>query len=136
MVIQKEFRLRPYNRGFHLITKEVMAAVGDLPQSGLLHLFIKHTSAGLTINENCDPDVLFDFNTVFDKMVPENMPFLRHTFEGPDDMPAHIKSVLTGHSIQVPVTNHQLNLGMWQGIYLCEFRNKAEGRTILATIIS
>lgn len=136
MVIQKEFRLRPYNRGFHLITKEVMAAVGDLPQSGLLHLFIKHTSAGLTINENCDPDVLFDFNTVFDKMVPENMPFLRHTIEGPDDMPAHIKSVLTGHSIQVPVTNHQLNLGMWQGIYLCEFRNKAEGRTILATIIS
>lgn len=135
MVIQKEFKLKPRQRGFHLVTHEVISHLDTLPESGILHLFIKHTSAGLAINENCDPDVLYDFNSVFDKMVPENLPFLRHTLEGPDDMPAHIKSVLTGHSIQIPVTNHQLNLGTWQGIYLCEFRNRAEGRTILATIV-
>jgi secondary thiamine-phosphate synthase enzyme len=135
MVIQKEFKLKPRQRGFHLVTHEVISHLDTLPESGILLLFIKHTSAGLAINENCDPDVLYDFNSVFDKMVPENLPFLRHTLEGPDDMPAHIKSVLTGHSIQIPVTNHQLNLGTWQGIYLCEFRNRAEGRTILATIV-
>ena len=135
MVIQKEFKLKPRQRGFHLVTHEVISHLDTLPECGILHLFIKHTSAGLAINENCDPDVLYDFNSVFDKMVPENQPFLRHTIEGPDDMPAHIKSVLTGHSIQIPVTNHQLNLGTWQGIYLCEFRNRAEGRTILATIV-
>lgn len=135
MVIQKESKLKPRQRGFHLVTHEVISHLDILPECGILHLFIKHTSAGLAINENCDPDVLYDFNSVFDKMVPENLPFLRHTLEGPDDMPAHIKSVLTGHSIQIPVTNHQLNLGTWQGIYLCEFRNRAEGRTILATIV-
>jgi secondary thiamine-phosphate synthase enzyme len=135
MVIQKEFKLKPRQRGFHLVTHEVISHLDTLPECGILNLFIKHTSAGLAINENCDPDVLYDFNSVFDKMVPENQPFLRHTIEGPDDMPAHIKSVLTGHSIQIPVTNHQLNLGTWQGIYLCEFRNRAEGRTILATIV-
>jgi secondary thiamine-phosphate synthase enzyme len=124
MVIQKEFKLKPRQRGFHLVTNEVISHLDTLPEAGILHLFIKHTSAGLAINENCDPDVLYDFNSVFDKMVPENLPFLRHTLEGPDDMPAHIKSVLTGHSIQIPVTNHQLNLGTWQGIYLCEFRKQ------------
>ena len=135
MVIQKEFKLKPRQRGFHLVTNEIISHLDTLPEAGILHLFIKHTSAGLAINENYDHDVLYDFNSVFDKMVPENLPFLRHTLEGPDDMPAHIKSVLTGHSIQIPVTNHQLNLGTWQGIYLCEFRNRAEGRTILATIV-
>jgi secondary thiamine-phosphate synthase enzyme len=135
MVIQKEFKLKPRQRGFHLVTNEIITHLETLPEAGILHLFIKHTSAGLAINENCDPDVLYDFNSVFDKMVPENLPFLRHTLEGPDDMPAHIKSVLTGHSIHIPVTNHKLNLGTWQGIYLCEFRNRAEGRTILATIV-
>lgn len=135
MVIQKEFVLGPFKRGFHLVTDDILHYLDALPEKGLLHLFIKHTSAGLAVNENCDPDVLLDFESIFEKMVPENLPFLRHTIEGPDDMPAHIKSVLTGHSIQVAITDHKLNLGTWQGIYLCEFRYKATGRHIVATII-
>ena len=89
----------------------------------------------MAINENCDADVLYDFESVFNKLVPENLPFLRHTLEGADDMPAHIKSVLTGNSVTIPISNHKLNLGIWQGIYLCEFRNKAKGRTLVATVI-
>ncbi|MGB4959576.1 MAG: secondary thiamine-phosphate synthase enzyme YjbQ [Saprospiraceae bacterium] len=136
MINQTEFTLPKYNRGFHLITEIVVAQVGSLPKAGLLNLFIKHTSAGLAINENCDPDVLYDFESFFDKLVPENLPFLRHTLEGADDMPAHVKSVLTGHSLIIPISNHRLNLGIWQGIYLCEFRNQATPRTLVATIMS
>lgn len=136
MISQFEFTLKPYPRGFHLIINEVMSHTAPLPEIGILTLFIKHTSAGLTINENCDADVLLDFESIFNKIVPENMPFLRHTIEGSDDMPAHIKSVLTSHTITVPITGHTLNLGIWQGIYLCEFRNRATGRTLVATVIS
>jgi len=136
MIKQYEFSLRARPRGFHLITGEILENLSTLPEEGILHLFIKHTSAGLAINENCDPDVLIDFESVFNHIVPENQPFLQHTIEGPDDMPAHIKSVLTGHSVQIPITRHKLNLGTWQGIYLCEFRNRASQRSIVATIYS
>ena len=136
MIAQFEFTLKPYHRGFHLITDEVIAHIGQLPEIGILSLFIKHTSAGLTINENCDPDVLLDFESVFNTLVPENLLFLKHTTEGSDDMPAHIKSVLTCHTVSVPISNHLPNLGIWQGIYLCEFRNRATGRTLVATVIS
>ena len=131
---QIEFQLPPHSRGFHLITREVLSKVSPLPQIGMLHLFIKHTSAGLTINENADPDVRTDFESIFNKIVPENMPFLTHTIEGPDDMPAHIKSSMVGSSVTIPITNGQLNLGTWQGIFLCEFRNRGGGRKLVATI--
>jgi len=136
MVSQYAFSLPAYPRGFHLITNEVLAELGSLPKMGILHLFIKHTSAGLMINENADPSVRVDFETVFNKLSPENDPDLTHTFEGPDDMPAHIKAALVGHSIQVPITNHQLNFGTWQGVYLCEFRNHGGSRKLVATIIA
>jgi len=136
MISQIEFKLKNFPRGFHLITQDVIAHLGQLPEAGVLTLFIKHTSAGLAINENCDPDVLHDFEAVFNIIVPENIPFLKHTIEGSDDMPAHIKSVLTSHTITIPISRYQLNLGTWQGIYLCEFRNNASGRTIVATILS
>ena len=134
MVTQHTITLRPYSRGYHLITQDVLRALPALPAAGLLHVFIQHTSAGLTINENADPSVRVDFEQVFNKLVPENMPFLTHTFEGPDDMPAHIKAALIGHSVMIPITNGRLNLGTWQGIYLCEFRNRASGRRIVATV--
>ena len=102
----------------------------------MLNLFIKHTSAGLTINENADPDVRTDFESIFNKIVPENMPFLTHTIEGPDDMPAHIKSALVGSSVTIPITNGRLNLGTWQGVFLCEFRNRGGGRKLVATVYS
>lgn len=113
-----------------------MKALPALPEKGLLNLFIKHTSAGLAINENCDPDVLHDFEKWFSHSVKENKPFYRHNDEGPDDMPAHIKSTLTGHSVTIPITGGQLNLGTWQGIYLCEFRNRGGGRKLVATVYS
>jgi secondary thiamine-phosphate synthase enzyme len=136
MIVQHEFRLPAYPRGFHLVTKEVLKALPKLPEQGLLHLFIKHTSAGLAINENADPSVLDDFESIFNHLVPENLPFLTHTLEGPDDMPAHIKSVLAGSSVSIPISQHQLNLGTWQGIYLCEFRNRGGNRSLVATIYS
>ncbi len=136
MITQTEFSLRPYSRGFHLITREVVEQLPALPATGLFHLYIKHTSAGLTINENADPDVLTDFEQIFNKLVPENMPFLTHTIEGPDDMPAHIKSTLAGSSVTIPITAGSLNLGTWQGIYLCEFRNHGGSRKLVATIYS
>ncbi len=136
MIIQQEFRLPAYSRGFHLITQEVLKALPKLPEQGLLHLFIKHTSAGLAINENADPSVLADFESIFNHLVPENMPFLTHTLEGPDDMPAHIKSVLAGSFVTIPISQHRLNLGTWQGIYLCEFRNRGGNRGLVATIYS
>lgn len=132
---QLEFVIGPYPRGFHLITGEVKHHLGDLPEKGLLFLFIKHTSAGLCINENYDGDVLEDFESFFNFIVPENKSFLKHITEGPDDMPAHIKAVLTGSSIVIPITNGNFNLGTWQGIYLCEFRNHGGKRKIMATIL-
>ena len=134
MVRQVEFSLRPYSRGFHIITREVLQAISKLPETGLFHLFIKHTSAGLTINENADPSVLTDFESYFNKIVRENEPFITHTIEGPDDMPAHIKSTLVGSSITIPISNGRLNLGTWQGIYLCEFRNRGGSRKLVATV--
>lgn len=136
MITQKEFQLSPYPRGYHIITREVLQSVGELPQVGFLHLFIKHTSAGLCINENADPSVLADFESIFNKIVPENMPFLTHTIEGSDDMPAHIKAAMVGSSVMIPITNGRLNFGTWQGIYLCEFRNRGGGRKLVATIYS
>lgn len=136
MVNQIEFSLRPYTRGVHLVTAEIAGRLPKLPETGLLNLLIKHTSAALCINENADPDVREDLNTIFDKLVPERAPYYLHTFEGPDDMPAHAKSVIVGPSLSIPVTNGHLNLGTWQGIYLCEFRNHGGPRKIVATIIS
>lgn len=136
MVQQVEFQLPSYPRGFHLITFLVKKQLPPLPQQGLLNLFILHTSAGLTINENADPDVRVDFESIFNALVPENLPYLTHTLEGSDDMPAHIKTALVGTSVQIPITNGQLHLGTWQGIYLCEFRNRGGGRKLVATILS
>ncbi len=134
MIKQVEVSLPPFSRGFHLITHLLVTQLPELPETGLLHLFIKHTSAGLCINENADPTVLDDFEMVFNKLVPENQSYYKHTIEGSDDMPAHIKSVLSGSGVTVPVTNGKLNLGNWQGIYLCEFRNHGGNRRIVATI--
>ena len=133
MVIQQEISLPAFPRGYHLITDQILGQI-QLPDQGLLHIFIKHTSAAITINENADPSVRVDFESIFNKLVPENMPFLTHTFEGPDDMPAHIKAALIGSSITIPITNGRANLGTWQGIYLCEFRNQAGNRKLVATV--
>lgn len=134
MIKQKQFSLPAYPRGFHMITREVIQELGDLPERGILHLFIQHTSAGLTINENADRTVRLDFETAFNRLVPEAA-FYAHGNEGPDDMPAHIKAALTGSSISIPITKGKLNLGTWQGIILCEFRNEAESRSFVATIM-
>lgn len=136
MITSTSFTLTARPRGFHIITSEVLQALPQLPLTGLLHLFIKHTSAGLTINENADPSVRVDFEQIFNKLVPENMPFLTHTLEGPDDMPAHIKAALVGSSISIPIVNGQLDLGTWQGIYLCEFRDYGGSRKLTATVMS
>lgn len=135
MITQIEFSLQTHRRGFHLITSEIMAHLPKLPKIGLLHLFIKHTSAGLSINENADPDVQTDLAAYFDKLVKENETYYLHQEEGPDDMPAHIKSTIVGNNISIPITNGHLNMGIWQGIYLCEFRNCGGNRHIIATII-
>lgn len=136
MIYQNEFKISPKTRGFHLITSEIIENIPSLPKQGLLNLFIQHTSAGITINENADPTVRDDFERSFNQLVKEDEPFYTHVFEGSDDMPAHVKSTLTGHSITIPITNGKLNLGTWQGIYLCEFRNKGGARKIIATIYS
>lgn len=136
MIQQAEFRLPAYARGYHLITTAILQELPPLPQQGLLSLFIKHTSAALTINENADPSVRDDFESIVNHIVPENLPFLTHTLEGPDDMPAHIKASFIGSSVTIPITNGRLNLGTWQGVYLCEFRNRAAGRHLVATIYS
>ncbi|MBP7151068.1 MAG: secondary thiamine-phosphate synthase enzyme YjbQ [Paludibacteraceae bacterium] len=136
MIFQTEIMLQSYRKGFHLITREILQHLPALPEKGLLHLFLKHTSAGLTINENADPDVQKDMFEIFNRLVPENQPYYEHTLEGSDDMPAHAKSTLTGVSLLIPITNGHLNLGIWQGIYLCEFRNRGGNRTLVATIIS
>jgi secondary thiamine-phosphate synthase enzyme len=134
MIRQVEIELQPRNRGFHLITDEVVRFLGELPDQGLLHLFILHTSAGLCINENADPTVLHDFELYFNKLAPEDLPGIVHTMEGPDDMPSHIKAALTGSSVTVPIRNGRLSLGTWQGIYLCEFRNRPRARRLVATV--
>jgi secondary thiamine-phosphate synthase enzyme len=136
MIQQINFSLPAFSRGFHLITREVVDQLKPLPDKGILNLFIKHTSAGLTINENADPSVRVDFESIFNKIVPENLPFLTHTLEGSDDMPAHIKAALVGTSVTIPITDGGLNLGTWQGIYLCEFRNHGGNRKLIATIYS
>lgn len=136
MIQQKTIYLPQYHRGFHLITSTIEHELGELPSTGLVNLLIQHTSAALTLNENADPDVRHDFESFMNKLIPENHPVYTHTFEGSDDMPAHIKSSVFGASLTIPITNHQLNLGTWQGIYLCEFRNHAGGRKIVATIYS
>ncbi|MFK7936633.1 MAG: secondary thiamine-phosphate synthase enzyme YjbQ [Saprospiraceae bacterium] len=136
MIQQFPILLSPYQRGFHLITQDILAELLPLPPAGLLHLFIKHTSAGLTINENADPSVRVDFESIFNRIVPENLPFLTHTLEGADDMPAHIKATLVGSSVTIPITDGRLSLGTWQGIYLCEFRNHGGSRQLIATVYS
>lgn len=136
MVSQTEFTLRPLARGFNLITKEVEANLPPLPKAGLLHLFIKHTSAALSINENADPDVRIDMESIFNHLVKEREPYYEHTLEGADDMPAHAKATIVGASLTIPITDGRLNMGIWQGIYLCEFRNYGGGRKIVATIMS
>lgn len=132
---QKQIKLKPYQRGFHLITNDVLYAISEINQIqiGQLQVFIKHTSASLTINENADFTVRTDFESHFNKMVPENASYYKHTYEGSDDMPAHIKASLLGASLQIPITNGKLNLGIWQGIYLCEHRNHGGSRTIVIT---
>ncbi len=136
MVFQKTLQLSPMPRGVHLITDRVMEAAGKLPEAGIMHILIQHTSAGLTLNENADPSVRHDFETFLDHLVPEDHPLYTHTMEGSDDMPAHLKSSLMGNSVTIPITNHRLNLGTWQGIYLCEFRNRGGSRRLVITVIS
>ena len=136
MIQQVEFSLTAKRRGFHLVTNEVEAHLPKLPEKGILNLFIQHTSAALTINENYDPTVREDFEQSMNHLVKENEPFYKHILEGSDDMPAHIKSALMGFSLSIPITNGRLNMGTWQGIYLCEFRNRGGERTLLATIYS
>jgi len=132
---QKVIQLKPYPRGFHLITKTIQEALPEIGtiETGVCQVFIRHTSASLTINENTDPTVRTDFESHMNQMVPEDAPYYIHTYEGPDDMPAHIKASLMGASVQIPITKGKLNLGIWQGIYLCEHRNHASGRSLVIT---
>ena len=136
MWIQKEINLKPRARGFHIITESVLVNIPELEKIkvGILQLFVKHTSAALTINENTDQTVRQDFEAYFNILVPENEDYYKHIFEGSDDIPAHLKSSLLGSSISIPITDGKLNLGTWQGIYLCEHRNQGTGRKIVATI--
>ena len=132
---QIEFKLKSRNRGCHLVTNEVLSALPPLPKCGILNLFINHTSAALSINENADPDVRHDLDAALNDIVKERKPYYLHTLEGDDDMPAHIKASIIGSSLSIPITNGKLNMGIWQGIYLCEFRERASSRSIVATII-
>lgn len=133
---QKEISLPHFNRGFHLVTNLILAGIPEINKIGVgqLQVFIKHTSASLTINENADPTVRKDFESHFNKMVPENMPYYIHNYEGSDDMPAHIKTSLLGSSVQIPITNGKLNLGIWQGIFLGEHRNYGGARKLVLTV--
>ena len=136
MWIQKTITLSAKSRGFHIITNDVLENIPELKdlKTGILHLFIKHTSASLTINENADPTVRTDFESHFNMLAPENQSYYQHTFEGSDDIPAHLKASLLGSSISIPITDGRLNLGMWQGIYLCEHRNHGSDRELVLTI--
>lgn len=137
MTVQKEFTLKPRSRGFHIITEEVLSHIPDIKniKFGIANIFIKHTSASLSINENADPSVRIDMETHFNIMVPEDADHYEHTFEGPDDMTSHIKNSILGSSLTIPITNGKLNLGTWQGIYLCEHRNRGGSRKIVITLI-
>lgn len=134
---QKEIQLPAYKRGFHLITRHIVDNFAELKKidRGLLQVWIKHTSAGLTVNENADPSVRVDFETFTNYLIPENYPHFIHTMEGPDDMPAHLKSSIFGCSVQIPVTHGRLNLGTWQGIYLGEYRNYGGKRNLVLTVM-
>ena len=136
MWIQKKISLTPRSRGFHIITDNILENIPELKdfKAGILQLFIKHTSASLTINENADPTVRIDFESHFNILAPENKNYYKHTCEGPDDMPAHLKSSILGSSISIPITDGKLNLGVWQGIYLCEHRDHGTVRKLIATI--
>lgn len=133
---QKEIRLKAKPRGFHLITDEILKQLPEISSFwvGLINVFIKHTSASLTINENADPTVRQDFESYFNRAVPENEPYYKHTYEGSDDLPGHLKSSLLGNSVMIPITQGRLNLGTWQGIYLCEHRNQGGPRTVVVTL--
>ena len=135
-IFQKEIRLPAYPRGFHLITNEVIKSFSEIEdvKTGMCQVFIQHTSASLTINENADRSVRKDFETFFNKVIPENDPNFTHTFEGPDDMPAHLKAAVLGSSVLIPISNGSLSLGTWQGIYLCEHRNNGGRRNLVVTI--
>lgn len=135
-IFQKEIHLTPKSRGFHLVTREILEQLPELSEFsvGLANIFICHTSASLTLNENADPDVRVDFESHFNESVPENAPYYVHTIEGPDDMPAHIKASILGSSVTVPVTNGRFNVGIWQGVYLCEHRNNGGSRKLIVTI--
>ena len=137
MIQQVNISLPPFPRGFHLITQEILQNIPEIKQidTGWMQVFIKHTSASLTINENADPTVRTDFESHMNKLVPEDAPYYIHTYEGPDDMPAHIKASLMGASVQIPITNGRLNMGIWQGIYLCEHRNRGGSRRLVITIL-
>jgi secondary thiamine-phosphate synthase enzyme len=134
--MQTEIALAPRPRGFHLVTDELLRGIPDLARVrvGVAHFFIQHTSASLCINENADPSVRADLESSFNHLAPENAPYYRHTTEGPDDMPAHVKAALIGTAVSVPITNGRLNLGTWQGIYLCEHRHRGGARRVVATI--
>ena len=134
--LQKEIRLQARSRGFHLVTNEITRQIPELAtlRIGMMNVFIQHTSASLTINENADPTVRDDFERFFSRAVPEGEPYYEHIYEGDDDLPAHIKSSLLGSALNIPVTNGQLNLGAWQGIYLCEHRNRGGGRDLIVTV--
>ena len=135
MILQQEITLKPKPRGFHLVTAEILGQLPKLPQTGLVNIFTKHTSCGLSINENYVPDVRADMWTIFNRLVPEGRPEYVHTLEGDDDMPAHAKSTLSGVSLTIPITNGRLNLGTWQGIYFCEYRNYGGARKLVVTIV-
>jgi secondary thiamine-phosphate synthase enzyme len=137
MWIQREITLRPRPRGFHLVTGEIESAVPELRELrvGLAHLFIRHTSASLTLNENASPDVRDDFEAWFDAAVPEDAPYWTHTIEGPDDMPAHIKASVLGPSLSLPVRDGRFALGTWQGVYLCEHRERGGPRSVMVTLV-
>ncbi len=134
MIRQFEITLPEYRRGYHLITSVIERELNDLPEVGMVHLLLKHTSAALTLNENADPTVRTDFESFMNKLIPENDPVYEHVMEGSDDMPAHLKSSLLGTSLTIPITNGRLNLGTWQGIYLCEFRNYGGSRKVVVTV--
>ncbi len=136
MWLQRSIRLPAARRGFHLITRQIVEAVPELAgiQVGMMQVFIQHTSASLTINENADPDVRVDFETVMNHSVPESLPYI-HTSEGPDDMPAHVKASMMGTSVMIPIGDGRLKLGIWQGIYLCEHRDRGGSRNVVVTIM-
>ncbi len=136
MIVQKEIQLPSFKRGYHIITRHVTEAFDEFPDKGLFNVFLHHTSAGLMINENADPSVRTDLESIFNHIVPEDLPFLEHTLEGPDDMPSHIKSAITGVSLTIPISNGRLKLGTWQGIFLCEYRNQGGRRNLTVTIYS